>query len=329
MVIIPLVIATICIGITLCYASWRDIIERRVPHRTWHATILISFITALWFYGGIMLGLSGPGIAGYLVATIICLFLLTAIDIRLSCRSSQEPCTGEDYLESAMFMMVLSPATAAVIFGLITGQSPALYSLAVVALIFCLVFYLFHRLNLFGGADAYALMIISAFVPVYPILPLTGYPAIPIFPLSVLLNASILALLAPIGLFAYNVSKGNHAPLPYLFLGYPVAGERIEYAFGIVMEEMELHEGKLVRRFIGIGESLGRMVKGKDRVYTKDLKVHPEQYRAELAMYRRAGKVWISYGIPFMIPITGGIIIAAVIGDLFFGIVTWLTGVIL
>lgn len=329
MVIIPLVIATICIGLTLCYACWRDIIERRVPHRTWHLPIIISFVTALWFYGGFMLGLTGPDMIGYLFTAFICLFLLTALDISLTCRSSEEPCTREDYLASVMFMMVFTPAGAAVVQGITTGKLPVSYAIAIIALTFCLVFYIFHRMNLFGGADAYALMIISAFIPVYPIIPLAGYPAIPIFPLSVLLNASLLALLAPVCLFAYNVAKGNRAPLPYLFLGYPVAGDRISDAFGIVMEEIELQDGRLVRKFIGIGDSLGRMVKGKNRIYTKDLKVHPDQYHAELAMYRRAGKVWISYGIPFMIPITAGIIIAAVIGDLFYGIVTWLTGVIL
>ena len=35
----------------------------------------------------------------------------------------------------------------------------------------------------------------------------------------------------------------------------------------------------------------------------------------ELALYRKAGTVWISYAVPFIIPITAGFVTAVIFGD--------------
>ena len=63
-----------------------------------------------------------------------------------------------------------------------------------------------------------------------------------------------------------------------------------------------------------------------ERVYTKDLKRHPEQYRKELAFYRRAGMVWISYGVPFILPILAGFATALFGGDILFAFLSLITG---
>jgi len=57
------------------------------------------------------------------------------------------------------------------------------------------------------------------------------------------------------------------------------------------------------------------MYAGEDRIYTKDLREHPEKFTADLAMYKKAGTVWISYAVPFIIPITAGLITAIIFGD--------------
>ncbi|HMA06038.1 MAG TPA: A24 family peptidase C-terminal domain-containing protein, partial [Methanomicrobiales archaeon] len=67
------------------------------------------------------------------------------------------------------------------------------------------------------------------------------------------------------------------------------------------------------------------MVKAK-RVYTKDLKRYPEQYKRELALYRKAGTVWISYGVPFILPILAGFAVALFGGDILFTILTAFAG---
>ena len=190
----------------------------------------------------------------------------------------------------------------------------------VLVAIYAELFLVFALTNLFGFADAIALVAIALFVPVFPFLPLLGYPPIQFLPFSALTNAVILNLVTPLGLAVLNVVKGNRAPFPYTFFGFPVRGDTIEHTFGFVMEEFGDEGGQLTRRFIPVGVALHRMVQAK-RVYTKDLKRYPEQYKKELAYYRRAGTVWISYGVPFILPILAGFVVALFGGDILFTLI--------
>jgi preflagellin peptidase FlaK len=184
---------------------------------------------------------------------------------------------------------------------------------------FCGVFYIFGRMHFFGGADAWALIFISFAVPTFPFTPILNSPPLGFLAFSVLLNALILNLAAPLGIFLINVAKRNRAPLMYMFFGFPVRGDRIQESWGFVMEEFEEKKGVVNRHFIGFWDSVRRMYAGEGRVYTKDLREHPEDYAKELATYRNAGTVWISYAVPFIIPITAGFITAVVFGDFLFG----------
>jgi preflagellin peptidase FlaK len=125
-------------------------------------------------------------------------------------------------------------------------------------------------------------------------------------------------MVAPVGIFIINNIRGNRAPLMYMFFGFPVKGDNIQNEWGFVMEDFEEKKGKVSRKFIGFGDSIRRMYSGEGRVYTKDLREHPEEFKKELALYRNAGTVWISYAVPFIIPITAGLITAIVFGDLLF-----------
>ena len=194
-------------------------------------------------------------------------------------------------------------------------------------IIFSLMFYLFAAKNLFGGADAWALIFCAACIPFFPVTPVFGYPPLGFLPFTVLTNAVILNLSAPVGIFVMNVARKNRAPLPYMFFGFPVDGATLQNTFGFVMEDIEEKDGVLARRFFGMRESVRRMVSGEGRIYTKDLRLHPEQFRKELALYKKAGRVWISYAVPFIIPITGGLASAIVLGDFLFLIMKAVTGV--
>jgi preflagellin peptidase FlaK len=68
------------------------------------------------------------------------------------------------------------------------------------------------------------------------------------------------------------------------------------------------------------------MMKGEGRIYTRDLREHPEQYEKELALYRKAGQVWISYGVPFIVPIAAGFFTALIFGDILYAVLTLLAG---
>lgn len=205
----------------------------------------------------------------------------------------------------------------------------ALY-FAALSLVFSVVFYTFGSLHLFGGADAWALIFLSTCIPAFPLDPLFGMPPLGFFPFTVLTNALILNLAAPVILFLKNVINRDFAPFPYMFLGYPVDGSRIRDHYGFVMEVIEEASdgtGTLTRRFLRIRDSLRRTVRGGERrMYTKDLREHPEKYRKELSLYTRAGTVWISYAVPFIIPITAGFLTALFIGDLLYMIMRILIG---
>ncbi len=191
--------------------------------------------------------------------------------------------------------------------------SPALVILLLS--VFCGVFYTFGRMHLFGGADAWALIFIAFCVPVFPFEPLLGTPPLGFLAFSVLINALLLNLVTPVGIFVVNILRRNHAPLMYLFFGFPVNGDAIEKEWGFVMEDFEEKDGVVSRKFIGFWDAIRRMYAGENRVYTKDLREHPNEFKTELALYRKAGTVWISYAVPFIIPITAGFVTAILFGD--------------
>jgi preflagellin peptidase FlaK len=181
--------------------------------------------------------------------------------------------------------------------------------------VFCGVFYIFGRMHLFGGADAWALIFISFAIPTFPFEPLLGTPPLGFLAFSVLINALLLNLVTPVGIFLINVARGNRAQLMYLFFGFPVQGESIQKEWGFVMEDFEEKDGVVSRKFIGFWDAIRRMYAGENRVYTKDLREHPDEFKKELALYRKAGTVWISYAVPFIIPITAGFVTAVIFGD--------------
>jgi preflagellin peptidase FlaK len=92
------------------------------------------------------------------------------------------------------------------------------------------------------------------------------------------------------------------------------------------MEDITEEDGRIQRRFIGIRESLANMVRENGRIYTLDLRRKPEEYMKERDLYRKAGKVWISYGVPFIVPITAGLLSALLFGDFIFGLLQVFAG---
>ncbi len=223
-------------------------------------------------------------------------------------------------------LVILIFAIVAVMMLFNTGfwGTPALAVLLIT--IFAGVFYTFGRMHLFGGADAWALIFIAFSVPLFPFTPLLGSTPLGFFAFTVLINALLLNLAAPVGIFLVNILRGNKAPLMYLFFGFPVKGEEIQKEWGFVMEEFEEKDGKVSRKFIGFFDAVKRMFKGEGRVYTKDLREHPQEFTQELAMYKKAGTVWISYAVPFIIPITAGFVTAIIFGDFLFAIMKFITG---
>ena len=182
------------------------------------------------------------------------------------------------------------------------------------AFIYLFVYVLF-QLGAFGGADAKALMVISLIVPTFPAitlfdtsLPLQGTPLIDVFAFSVFGNSIILTVVVPLGLFIYNLL---HNPLRetlrrplYMFIGYrtPVSG--------------------LGKDHIRMIESYKETEEGIKFSFTRAGTDLTSNVIAQLKHQVRAGRmddsVWVTPGLPFMIPITAGFITAIVFGDLIF-----------
>jgi len=223
-----------------------------------------------------------------------------------------------------LIIMIFAVTSVLMLFG--TGTWGAAALVILLLSVFCGVFYIFGRMNLFGGADAWALIFVAFCVPVFPFTPLLGNSPLGFLAFSVLINALLLNLAAPVGIFLINLVRGNRAPLMYLFFGFPVKGEEIRGEWGFVMEDFEEKDGAVSRKFIGFFDAIRRMYANEGRVYTKDLREHPEEYTQELSIYKKAGTVWISYAVPFIIPITAGFVTAVVFGDFLFAIMKFVAG---
>ena len=391
MIYSPLIISAVAVFITLLYASYLDVRDRRVPFVTWYPMLVIGVAaTIVLFYqqtGNISL------IAAYLalvasflyadyldnhepgtpfrlpyLAIVLALpalswFILPVLttgqlpelqlipwyimfagllgyvsyreykrqpERRLTAKQARKETQRESNVEEVLtrwyFVLVVVILAIASFYMIGSGKwgVPGIY--IALAAVFCGVFYIFGQMRLFGGADAWALIFIAFCIPTFPITPLFEASPIGFLAFSVLINALILNLVAPLGIFIINVVKKNRAPLQYMFFGFPVEGEKIQEAWGFVMEDFTEKEGKVERRFIGFWDSLRRMRSDEGRVYTKDLREHPEEFQKELGTYKKAGKVWISYAVPFILPITAGLITAILFGDILFTLMSFVTG---
>ena len=300
------------------YANYLDTREPDAPFRFPYLAVVLILPALSWFvfaknvtlslipwygmYAGVLLYISYEEYRKIIPKTI-------------KQKRKQRQANISDSLSRWYFVLVLVIFTIAsfiMMFGGGWGLSGIYIALAA---IFCGAFYLFGRMHLFGGADAWALIFIAFCIPTFPITPILNNPPLSFLSFSVLINALVLTLVAPLGIIITNVVRGNRAPLRYMFFGFPVKGDSVQDAWGFVMEEFTETKEGVTRRFITIMESIKRMYSGEGRVYTKDLRENPDAFRKELEMYKKVGTVWISYAVPFIIPITCGLITAIVFGD--------------
>jgi preflagellin peptidase FlaK len=308
--------------VTLVYGIELDAKDGKVPPKVLLLALGATALQALaWGYLWIRLG---PAAIGGFLLLAGGLWAGLELERRASLGDGQVPAgTGWFRFWHIPLLVALQGVAWAAL--LLAGKGGTGDLLLLLVAVYSELFLVFAIMNLFGFADAIALICIALFVPQFPFEPLLGYPPIDFLPFSALTNAVILNLVTPVGIFILNIMRGNHAPFPYTFFGFPVKGETIEHTYGFVMEEFGEKEGGLERRWIPVSSALFQMVTAK-RVYTKDLKRYPEKYRKELALYRKAGTVWISYGVPFILPILAGFATALFGGDILFAAMAALAG---
>jgi preflagellin peptidase FlaK len=239
-----------------------------------------------------------------LIKLFICLIFLL-----YSCRSDLKTRTVPNELWGVVFVAALPLVIAD---ALAQGASYIIYTAVSVVGIYVFVYVLF-RLGAFGGADAKALIALSFIFPAFPDitilgcgLPLSGAPPLNIFAFSTLVNAVLLTIIVPLGILAYNlctlpVREIMEKPW-YLIVGYRCGISDLKDRHVRLIEDFECEGGEVRKKFTRRGIDIDDPVlKRLEHLTSRGL----------------IGKrVWVTPGLPFMIPITAGFVAAVVYGDL-------------
>jgi len=176
------------------------------------------------------------------------------------------------------------------------------------------VSYIFFRLGLFGAADVKALICIALLFPTQPGFTILSHnfplfdafvPMVFPFALTVLLNAAVLALVAPISLFFHNLHSlglkelmGNAA---MCFVAYRLNIDGLKSdRFARLTHTYEEIAGHLTRRY-----SLGGIPLNSDTV--QRLKAYHREEKV-------AAEVWVTPELPFILFITLGFLACCLLG---------------
>jgi preflagellin peptidase FlaK len=170
--------------------------------------------------------------------------------------------------------------------------------------------YLLYRVGAYGGADAKAIMVLSALFPFYPYY--NGFPLLNtgfgVFAFSTLANSVIAAPLLPLLVFFRNLAREGlniRGNLLYYFVGYRVPVDKIP----------EFHN--LFEYF----DESGRLIRVKRAVEPDKATIARLKKFAEL---KKMKKVWVTPALPFLLFITAGYVIAFFVGDLLFHLISLL-----
>ena len=218
-------------------------------------------------------------------------------------------------VSNRVWPLMLAAGSVFVLYDLFTyGPSYFFRMVLSFVLIFLFVYLLFY-LNAFGGADAKVMMVISILIPIFPAIelfeksfPIWGIPPIDMFAFSVFGNSVILTVIVPLGLFLFNLT---HLPLSeilrkpfYTFVGYKCQVSDLKGKHIRLMEVYEENDGVVTSRFSRGGTKIDEDVISRLEGYEKRNLID--------------SKVWVTPGLPFMIPITAGFITSVVFGDVIF-----------
>uniref|UniRef100_A0A7J2TKT4 A24 family peptidase n=1 Tax=Archaeoglobus fulgidus TaxID=2234 RepID=A0A7J2TKT4_ARCFL len=181
---------------------------------------------------------------------------------------------------------------------------PILLLFSAIGIVFMLLFsYLLYAMNVYGGADAKALMSLSIAFPFYPeVSPILFNHGIGVFSFSVLANSVIFAPMLMAAIFLRNVARegfGNFFRYPF----YYIVGYRIP------VEKIRFHN---LFEFIDEDGRLKRVIKAVESDEEKILRL------------KKAGvkEVWVTPALPFILFITAGFFIAVIFGDVVVAVIS-------
>lgn len=210
----------------------------------------------------------------------------------------------------------------------------------------------FYRMRAFGGADRVALIVLALAFPLYPAIAVPGLgrlpivvPDAPVFLLSALGNAVLVGLIYPATLLVRNLRRGDRGSPWLMLLARRVPVAELHERYGKILEAPDgdvsvrrsglfrSHGGvtdvDFVRDYVAWSDAVSLAAIDADAVDAERLDAflddHPDwtsddpaEDAAELAALTDTEAVWISPGIPFVVPLTIGLVLALTAGDLLF-----------
>ncbi|MDD4052082.1 MAG: A24 family peptidase C-terminal domain-containing protein [candidate division Zixibacteria bacterium] len=178
---------------------------------------------------------------------------------------------------------------------------PVLIGLALGAVV---VAFVLGHLEIFGGADSIAIIIV--------VLTMFYFPVTNSMFLFAFVNNTVVVCLLIFGLILLkNLGERNYRDLTWRQAVLMLTGTKIPFSHfttyhGIVLETITEEDGVVTRRFVDVMKNL-RV--DRDR-FTTAIAASDEAER-----YQQAGTVWVMYILPFIIPITIGLAITLGTGD--------------
>jgi preflagellin peptidase FlaK len=219
-------------------------------------------------------------------------------------------------VSNKVWKYMLAAGSVFTLYELFTGGVSYLVHLVSSGVLVFTAVYILFQFGAFGGGDAKGLIVLSILFPSYPVFsfsekmyPLLGVPPIGLFTFTVLGNALLMTTLVPLGMFGYNLLHFSpemvKKPL-YMFIGYRTEISSLKYKKHLgLLEKFELDEsGSLKKTFAHTGLN-----------FDADQKPELEEYLKKGLIEK---DIWVTPGLPFMLSITAGFIIAVVFGDLIF-----------
>ncbi len=198
------------------------------------------------------------------------------------------------------------------------------FSFAVTTVFSLILFYL----GAFGGADAKALICMALALPLPPnvLAPLSGFVS-PIFPITVFSNSVIVAAFSVFYALFRNVSWRLRTRQPFfkgyrnvsigrktlaLLCGYKVSVADLEDSFLYPLEDFQVTEaGEAVKRLLVFPKDESR-----EGIVKRIVKASEEE--------KIGNTVWATPGLPMLVFITAGLVLACFLGDIVWIVLTQL-----
>lgn len=218
-------------------------------------------------------------------------------------------------VSNKVWPVMLAAASPFIVYEMITFGLPYILRTLISFVVIFIFVYILFTIHAFGGADAKVLMVISIILPLFPKLslnstqlPLWGVPLLDLFTFSVFGNSVLLTVIVPLGLLFYNIvtvppKELLKKPL-YALIGYRQKIASLQEGHIRLIERYEETPDGVVSKFTRTGTSIDA-----DTI----LKLKELHKKGSIGDY-----VWITPGLPFMIPITAGFLVAIVFGDIIF-----------